>query len=72
MIPVDLDIVGSVVFEDKLMNVTSQNPAHVYKGEKVSHFEYGGSLVIILIERSISSISIPQRSEDKYFQFKKK
>jgi phosphatidylserine decarboxylase len=60
MIPVGLDTIGSVVFEDKFSHVTDKNPVPVYKGEKLGHFEYGGSLVITLIERGISSITIPQ------------
>jgi phosphatidylserine decarboxylase len=60
MIPVGLDTIGSVVFEDKFLNVTSQNPVPVYKGERLGHFEYGGSMVITLIEQGISSITIPQ------------
>jgi phosphatidylserine decarboxylase len=60
MIPVGLDTIGSVVFEDKFSNVTANNPVPVYKGEKLGHFEYGGSLVITLIEQGISSITTPQ------------
>ncbi|MCK9566834.1 MAG: phosphatidylserine decarboxylase [Methanothrix sp.] len=60
MIPVGLDTIGSVVFEDEFSNVTAQNPVPVYKGEKLGHFQYGGSMVITLIEQGISSISIPQ------------
>jgi len=60
MIPVGLDTIGSVVFEDKFSNVTAQKPVPVYKGEKIGHFEYGGSMVITLIEQGISSITIPQ------------
>lgn len=60
MIPVGLDTIGSVVFEDKFSHVTANNPVPVYKGEKLGHFEYGGSLVITLIEQGISSITTPQ------------
>jgi phosphatidylserine decarboxylase len=60
MIPVGLDTIGSVVFEDRFSNVTDQNPVPVYKGEKLGHFEYGGSLVITLIQQGISSITTPQ------------
>ena len=71
MIPVGLDTIGSVVFEDKFLNVTLQNPVPVYKGEKIGHFEYGGSLVIILIEQGISSLSIPQGQQIGIFSSKK-
>ncbi len=60
MVPVGLDTIGSVVFEDKFSNVTDKNPVPVYKGEKLGHFEYGGSLVITLIQQGISSITTPQ------------
>lgn len=60
MIPVGLDTIGSVVFEDKFSNVTQQNPVTVYKGEKLGHFKYGGSMVITLVEQGISSISTKQ------------
>jgi phosphatidylserine decarboxylase len=60
MVPVGLDTIGSVVFEDKFKQVTSENPVPVYKGERIGHFAYGGSLIIILIEQGISSITIPQ------------
>ena len=60
MVPVGLDTIGSVVFEDKFSNVTAHSPVPVYKGEKLGHFEYGGSLVITLIEQGISSITTPQ------------
>lgn len=60
MIPVGLDTIGSVVYEDKWKQVTPENPVPVYKGEKLGHFAYGGSLVITLIEQGISSITIPQ------------
>jgi phosphatidylserine decarboxylase len=55
-----LDTIGSVVFEDRFSHVTDKNPVPVYKGEKLGHFEYGGSLVITLIQQGISSITTPQ------------
>ncbi|MFZ3050266.1 MAG: phosphatidylserine decarboxylase [Methanothrix sp.] len=60
MIPVGLDTIGSVVFEDKFAHVSDSNPVPVYKGEKLGHFEYGGSLVITLIQQGISSITTQQ------------
>jgi phosphatidylserine decarboxylase len=71
MIPVGLDTIGSVVFEDKFLNATTQNPVPVYKGEKVGHFEYGGSLVIVLVEQGISSVSIPEGQQIGIFNSKK-
>jgi len=54
MIPVGLDTVGSVVFEDRFKRVMPDRPEPVRKGEKLGHFAYGGSLVITLIERDFS------------------
>ena len=71
MIPVGLDTIGSVVFEDKVKNVNPSNPVYVSKGEKLGHFSYGGSLVITLIEQGISSITIPQGQQIGVFKKKK-
>ena len=51
MVPVGLNTIGSVTFEDKFKNVTGEQRQDVYKGEKVGHFAYGGSLVILLLEK---------------------
>jgi phosphatidylserine decarboxylase len=50
MIPVGLATVSSVTFEDKYKRVTPRAPVPVRKGEKLGHFAYGGSLVILLFE----------------------
>lgn len=71
MIPVGLDTIGSVVFEDKVRNVTPERPVSVLKGEKLGHFAYGGSLVITLIEQGISAITIPQGQQIGVFRQKK-
>ena len=71
MIPVGLDTIGSVVFEEKFKKVTPANPVPVYKGEKLGHFAYGGSLVIMLIEQGISSVTIPQGQQIGVFDRKK-
>jgi phosphatidylserine decarboxylase len=71
MIPVGLDTIGSVVFEDKWKKVTSANPVPVYKGERIGHFAYGGSMVIMLIEQGVSSITIPQGQQIGVFKQKR-
>jgi phosphatidylserine decarboxylase len=71
MVPVGLDTIGSVVFEDKFKQVTPLNPEPVYKGEKLGHFEYGGSLVITLVEQGIHSVTIPQGQQIGVFGGKK-
>jgi phosphatidylserine decarboxylase len=71
MVPVGLDTIGSVVFEERFKKVTPQNQVPVYKGEKLGHFAYGGSLIIILIEQGISSITIPQGQQIGVFAHRK-
>lgn len=50
MIPVGLATIGSVVFEEKFQHIDDDKPVTITKGEKVGHFEYGGSLVMMLFE----------------------
>lgn len=51
MIPVGLNTVGSVIFEDKLKRITPGDaPVPIAKGEMVGYFQYGGSLNILLFE----------------------
>ena len=61
MIPIGLQTVGSVVFEEAYRGVTDANPIVVYKGTKLGHFAYGGSTVLMIFEKGkLSSISIQQ------------
>jgi len=55
MVPVGLDTIGSVVFEEKFRNLTPEKRVPVNKGEKLGHFAYGGSLVILLFEKDVVS-----------------
>lgn len=71
MIPVGLDTIGSVVFEERVKKVTPADPVAIAKGEKLGHFAYGGSLVITLIEQGISSITVPQGQQIGVFRQKK-
>jgi len=71
MVPVGLDTIGSVVFEEKWKKATAANPVPVAKGEKLGRFAYGGSLVITLIEQGVSSITIPQGQQIGVFKQKK-
>ncbi len=71
MVPVGLDTIGSVVFEEKWKKATAANPVPVAKGEKLGHFAYGGSLVITLIEQGVSSVTIPQGQQIGVFKQKK-
>jgi phosphatidylserine decarboxylase len=59
MVPVGLDTIGSVVFEEQFKHVTPANPLPVLKGDRLGRFANGGSLVITLVEQGISSVEIP-------------
>jgi phosphatidylserine decarboxylase len=61
MIPIGLQTVGSVVFEEEYKNVKDSNPIKIYKGIKLGHFEYGGSTVLLIFEKNkLSSMSVRQ------------
>ncbi len=61
MIPIGLQTVGSVVFEDEYKNVKDSNPIAIYKGKKLGHFAYGGSTVLLIFEKNkLSSMSVQQ------------
>lgn len=47
-IPVGLSTIGSVVFEEKFMELTK--PVPIKRGDELGHFLYGGSLVILVFE----------------------
>jgi phosphatidylserine decarboxylase len=53
MIPVGLDDVSSVVFEDPYKTIESSKPIAVKKGQKLGHFAFGGSLIILLFEEGV-------------------
>jgi phosphatidylserine decarboxylase len=61
MIPVGLETIGSVVFENRVKNISAGKGVMVTKGEKIGHFAYGGSLVILLFEKNrFNSLSVQQ------------
>ena len=61
MVPIGLQTVGSVVFEDAYKNVQDENPVDIYKGQKLGHFAYGGSTVLLIFEKhKLSSLSVQQ------------
>jgi len=51
VVPVGLQTVGSVVFEEKFKSIEAGPGRAVYKGEKLGHFAYGGSTVFLLFEK---------------------
>jgi len=61
MIPIGLQTVGSVVFEKDYKEISSENPKQIYKGEKLGHFEYGGSTVLLIFEKGkLNSMTVEQ------------
>lgn len=61
MIPIGLQTVGSVVFEDEYKNISDSSPIAVDKGKKLGHFEYGGSTVLLIFEKNkLSSMTVQQ------------
>jgi len=50
MIPVGLDTINTIVFEEKFQNVTPKNPVPVTRGDRLGDFLYGGSLFITIFE----------------------
>jgi phosphatidylserine decarboxylase len=61
MIPIGLQTVGSVVFEDDYKSVKSDDPKRIYKGDKLGHFAYGGSTVLLIFEKGkLSSLTVEQ------------
>ena len=53
MIPIGLQTVGSVVFEEDFKAIGDSNKKQVYKGERLGHFKYGGSTVLLIFEKGI-------------------
>ncbi|GAB6044387.1 phosphatidylserine decarboxylase [Endothiovibrio diazotrophicus] len=48
MIPVGLDTISSIVFNDKYQEIAA--PVPVKRGDELGHFLYGGSLFIMIFE----------------------
>lgn len=69
MVPVGLNTVGSVVFEKKYKDISSKTSVPVKKGDKLGHFAYGGSLIILLFEKDrFSSLRVPKGQQIGLFQ----
>ncbi|MEW7290629.1 phosphatidylserine decarboxylase [Aquimarina sp. 2304DJ70-9] len=61
MIPIGLQTIGSVNFVAKFRDIKSDTSAKVYKGEKLGHFAFGGSTVLLLFEKNrIKSLTVQQ------------
>jgi phosphatidylserine decarboxylase len=61
VIAIGLETVGSVVFENRVKNISAGKEIVVSKGEKLGHFAYGGSMVILLFEKNrMTSLSVQQ------------
>ncbi len=61
MIPIGLQTIGSVIFEEHFKNVSEGAPQKIYKGEKVGHFAYGGSTVLLVFQKGMfSAVNVKQ------------
>ena len=61
MVPIGLQTVGSVVFEEKFRNLGLESAARVEKGEKLGHFAYGGSTVLLIFEKGrLDALTVQQ------------
>jgi phosphatidylserine decarboxylase len=61
MVPVGLETVGSVVFEHKVKDISTGKEVMISKGEKLGHFAYGGSMVMLLFEKNrMASLTVQQ------------
>ncbi len=61
MVPIGLQTVGSVVFEEKFREVGPESAQQVYRGEKLGHFAYGGSTVLLMFEKGrMAAVSVQQ------------
>ncbi len=63
MIPIGLQTIGSVVFEPHLKQVSNEAPLKIYKGDKVGHFAYGGSTVLLIFQKGIFSAMNVQQGQ---------
>jgi len=71
MVPVGLNTISSVIFQDKFKNIgPSTTPkVAITKGDDVGHFAYGGSLNILLFEKGqFPSLRIPQGQVIGHFE----
>jgi phosphatidylserine decarboxylase len=61
MVPIGLQTVGSVVFEEKFRDIGPGSAQQVYRGEKLGHFAYGGSTVLLMFEKGrMAAVSVQQ------------
>lgn len=61
MIPIGLQTIGSVVFEEKFKSIQKGNEVQVQKGEKLGHFAYGGSTVLLIFEKGrFNAVNVKQ------------
>ncbi len=55
MIPIGLQTIGSVVFEERFKMVDDSMVQSIYKGERIGHFAYGGSTVLLIFQKGVFS-----------------
>ncbi|WP_422083074.1 phosphatidylserine decarboxylase [Ulvibacterium sp.] len=72
MVPIGLQTIGSVVFEDRLKQVDDTSPVKIYKGDKVGHFAYGGSTVLLIFQKgAFSALNVKQGQQIGLLQSQK-
>ncbi|MCP3674679.1 MAG: phosphatidylserine decarboxylase [Gammaproteobacteria bacterium] len=61
MVPIGLQTIGSVVFEEKYKNLNKDTARNVNKGDKLGHFAYGGSTVLLIFEKNkLNAVTVEQ------------
>ena len=61
IVPIGLQTVGSVVFENEFKEISGENSRQVFKGDKLGHFKYGGSTVLLIFEKGkLNSLTVEQ------------
>ena len=62
VVPVGLNTISSVVFDEKFKRITDKDrPEPIDKGQEIGYFQYGGSLNILLFQNGVfPAVRIPQ------------
>ncbi len=72
MVPIGLQTIGSVVFEERLQHVDAIRPVKIYKGDKVGYFAYGGSTILLIFQKGVfSALNVKQGQQIGSLQSKK-
>ncbi|KAF7533177.1 hypothetical protein G7054_g7324 [Neopestalotiopsis clavispora] len=50
ILPIGMAQVSSVVMEDSIANASPETPVHVFKGDPISYFQFGGSDIVMVFQ----------------------